>query len=352
MYYTAIDGLTYVSKLAAQVSESNFNSIPLYDVFSQGLQSLLPQNFINVNASGMDTIRNNTIFTNLLNGNVSNLLPTIQSNTINELNVVKGVTPVYTTQHTNSESFSQTNNALLQNSQQFSQVNSSQVNTLYTQNAQSSQLGSLNQVVAQEYASYNAISPRARRDLRDENVFSDKVATSTDNIKNNLFNTSSQLTKDQVQNPVFNNSAQNSLQQLSSPRYSGDNTQGFDLYVRRTVYWAYGPATDIDSANLRSSTGRQLSQNISAAVDPSIIPYLSRIEFPDIGTRYATDTGGAVIAKAASKGTVPVIDVFFLKREDAIAFANSTPPYITVKVYPPATKYKYAANSAPTYGIA
>lgn len=352
MIYSAVDNLSYISKLAAQVSESNFNSIPLFDVFSQNLQSLLPQSFITVNANGLDTLKNNTIFTNLLSNNVNTLGSTIQSSTINELNVKKGVTPVYTSQYTGNKTFNDTSNQLLQGSQQFSQATSSQINTIYGKNVEVSQLGSLNQAVNKEFETFNTFSPKAIRDLRNENVFNDRVASSTSNIKNNLFNTSSQMTKNQVQNTVFTDSAQNSLQQLSAPKFSGGNSQGFDLYIRRTVYWAYGPATDIDSANLRSSTGRQLSQGISAAVDPSIIPYLSRIDFPDIGTRYATDTGGAVIAKTASKGTAPIIDVFFLRREDALAFANSTPQYITVKVYPPTTKYKYVANSSPTYGVA
>lgn len=348
MVYTSIENLSYAAKLAAQVSQSNFNSLPLFDLLSQNLQSLLPQNFIKVNNNGEQTINN----IDLLSNNVNSLTPSIRNNTANELTVVKGVTPVYSAQNSNTDSFKTINSTLLQDSQQFSQTTSSQLNVVYAQNTQASQLGTLNQAINQEYTSYNSFSPKTVRDLRNNDTFDQQVNSSTANIQKNLTTASSQLIESQVQNTTFNNSAQNSLQQISSPRYSGDNSQGYELYVRRTVYWAYGPSTDIDSANLRSSTGRQLSQGISAAVDPSVIPYLSRIEFPDIGTRYATDTGGAVIAKTASRGAAPVIDVFFYKKEDALAFANSTPPYVRVKVYPPATKYRYVANSSPTYGAA
>jgi len=352
MYYNAISSLTYVSKLAAQVNPTSFSALPNFDSLSQNLQSLLPANFINVNASGTESVANNTVFNNLLSNNLKNLTPTIQSSVATRLNVVKGVTPVYTDQFVNQQSFSNASNTLLQSSQQFSQINASQINDVYSKNTQTSQIGSLNQAMNTEFNALNNLSPKNIRDLRDENIFNERVTASTGNIQNNLTNASTRMTQSQVANSTFTDSGQNNLQQLSSPRFSGDNNQGYDLYVRRTVYWAQGPSTDIDSANLRSSTGRQLSQGTSVAVDPSIIPYLSRIQFPDIGIRFATDTGGAVIAKTASKGTVPVIDVFFLKREDALAFAASTPEYVTVKVFPPTTKYKYVANSAPTYGVA
>ena len=57
-------------------------------------------------------------------------------------------------------------------------------------------------------------------------------------------------------------------------------------------------------------------------------------------------------ARTASGGKTPIVDVFFAKKEDALRFANSTPEYITVKVYPPKTRYKYVANASPTYGTA
>jgi 3D (Asp-Asp-Asp) domain-containing protein len=237
-------------------------------------------------------------------------------------------------------------------SQIFSKKTSDQMIAVFKNNSQASQLGNLNYAINNSLASSSRLSPKGIRDLNDPNLFSKKTDSAVNNASSSLKDTSTKMVEQVTENKTFNNSAQTNLQQLSMPQYSGSNTEGYDLYVRRTVYWAYGSGTDIDSANLKSSTGRQLEQGTSAAVDPFIIPYLSRIQFPDIGVRYATDTGGAVKARTASAGTVPIIDLFFLYKEDALAFAKSSPPYITVKVYPPQSKYKYVANSTPTYGTA
>lgn len=53
---------------------------------------------------------------------------------------------------------------------------------------------------------------------------------------------------------------------------------------------------------------------VSAAVDPKLIPYGSWVEIKDkngkIHKVYAHDTGSAVKAQKASRGTMPVIDIF------------------------------------------
>jgi 3D (Asp-Asp-Asp) domain-containing protein len=104
------------------------------------------------------------------------------------------------------------------------------------------------------------------------------------------------------------------------------------MTVRITVYWAKGGATDRDSANKRSSTGYTLKQGESIAVDPRIIPYSKEVIIPNIGLVKAVDTGTAVKQKKASNGKLPVIDVFFENKKDAIIFANRYPKIVKVAV--------------------
>ena len=106
-----------------------------------------------------------------------------------------------------------------------------------------------------------------------------------------------------------------------------------EIKVRITTYWANGGDTDGWSAKRQSSTGVRLRPNVSVAVDPKVIPYFSRLYIPNLGFRYAHDTGTAVIQKKASKGKYPVIDVFFLHKKDAIRFANAHPKIVKVKVF-------------------
>jgi 3D (Asp-Asp-Asp) domain-containing protein len=106
-----------------------------------------------------------------------------------------------------------------------------------------------------------------------------------------------------------------------------------EIKVRITTYWAKGGDTDSWSAKRQSSTGVRLKPNVSVAVDPKIIPYFSRLYIPNLGFRYAHDTGTDVIKKKASKGKYPVIDIFFLHKKDAERFANTHPKIVKIKVY-------------------
>lgn len=104
------------------------------------------------------------------------------------------------------------------------------------------------------------------------------------------------------------------------------------LTVRLTVYWARGPGTDADSSRMRSSTGYTLKQGDSIAVDPRIIPYNKEVIIPNVGLVQAVDTGTAVVGKVASHGKMPVIDVFFVNKSEALEFANNNPKVVKVAV--------------------
>lgn len=111
------------------------------------------------------------------------------------------------------------------------------------------------------------------------------------------------------------------------------NNSGFKIItVRLTVYWARGGGTDYYSSKKKSSTGYTLKQGESIAVDPRIIPYKKEVIIPNIGLVKAVDTGSAVVAKKASNGKLPVIDVFFEHKKDAILFANRYPKVVKVAV--------------------
>lgn len=104
------------------------------------------------------------------------------------------------------------------------------------------------------------------------------------------------------------------------------------ITVRLTVYWAKGGDTDYYSSKKKSSTGYTLKQGESIAVDPRIIPYRKEVIIPNVGIVKAVDTGSAVKAKKASNGKLPVIDVFFEHKKDAMMFANRYPKVVKVAI--------------------
>ena len=106
-----------------------------------------------------------------------------------------------------------------------------------------------------------------------------------------------------------------------------------EIKVRLTAYWAKGSDTDSDTAKRRSSTGATLKPNKSVAVDPRIIPYFSKLYIPNLGFRFAHDTGTDVIRKKASHGKYPIVDIFFMTEKEAMRFVNNNPKIVKVAVY-------------------
>ena len=111
------------------------------------------------------------------------------------------------------------------------------------------------------------------------------------------------------------------------------NTPKKEIKVRLTAYWAKGSDTDSWSAKRQSSTGATLKPNRSVAVDPRIIPYFSKLYIPNLGFRFAHDTGTDVIRKKASHGRYPIVDIFFMTEKEAMTFVNNNPKIVKIAVY-------------------
>jgi hypothetical protein len=121
--------------------------------------------------------------------------------------------------------------------------------------------------------------------------------------------------------------------------YARDNS----LLARVTVYWARGGhGSDRYTQQHKSATGQHLQQG-HCAVDPRRIPYGSRVVLPDGTTLNAVDTGSAVRNRKAARKSgrtinernALVIDKFFETKRQALIWANSNPPFVSVKVIPP-----------------
>src|SRR5207248_5661177 len=120
-------------------------------------------------------------------------------------------------------------------------------------------------------------------------------------------------------------------------------TRDNSLLARVTVYWAHGGrGADRYTRQHKSATGLRLRQG-HCAVDPKKIPYGSRVVLPDGSALSAVDTGSAVRNRKAARRSgrtnyernAIVIDKFFETKGQALAWANSNPPFINVRVVPP-----------------
>ena len=124
------------------------------------------------------------------------------------------------------------------------------------------------------------------------------------------------------------------------------------LLARVTVYWASGGSgSDRDTRHHRCATGARLRDG-HCAVDPRHIPYGSRVLLPNGESLAAVDTGSAVRNRKAArqsgrtayeKGAL-VIDRFFETKHKALAWANSHPAFMPIKVVRP----NFRAPAAPS----
>lgn len=113
--------------------------------------------------------------------------------------------------------------------------------------------------------------------------------------------------------------------------------------ARVTVYWASGGSgSDSNTRNHRCATGTRLRAG-HCAVDPKHIPYGSRVLLPNGESLAAVDTGGAVRNRKAarlggrtsSEKHALVVDRFFETKRQALAWANSHPAFMPIKIVRP-----------------
>ena len=117
------------------------------------------------------------------------------------------------------------------------------------------------------------------------------------------------------------------------------------LLARVTVYWASGGrGSDCYTRQHKCATGLPLRDG-HCAVDPAKIPYGSNIILPDGTSLAAVDTGTAVQNRKAARlsgqtsdeRNAVVIDRFFETKQQALAWANSHPHFLPVRVITPKT---------------
>lgn len=101
--------------------------------------------------------------------------------------------------------------------------------------------------------------------------------------------------------------------------------------VRLTVYWK---SEDGWTKRGKTATGEPLRSYKTIAADPKDFPYYSNISIPELKIKGVVhDTGSALkTRKAAIKcgKNVPVLDLFIERKKDALAFAKTSPKFVTV----------------------
>jgi 3D (Asp-Asp-Asp) domain-containing protein len=125
--------------------------------------------------------------------------------------------------------------------------------------------------------------------------------------------------------PLMASCAAVSEEVVEEPKY-------IEKIARVTYYWPGngGQVGRITSTGVRAECGK------SAAVDPRVIPYHSKIHIPKMGkTLVAVDTGGAVKSRKASRRLGRdniVIDIFCRNEAEARRRIREYPMFMKIKV--------------------
>jgi hypothetical protein len=132
------------------------------------------------------------------------------------------------------------------------------------------------------------------------------------------------------------------------------------LLARVTVYWAKGgKGSDRYTRRHQSAIGQRLRTG-HCAVDPRKIPYGSSVVLPTGETLAAVDTGTAVKNRKAARQSgrttyernALVVDRFFETKRQALAWANSHPLFMPIRVvrpgsHIPAQQFQHVLKAQP-----
>ena len=300
-----------LSKLAPEMNLQllqKVTSTPNFDQTSQQISQLNPENLTALvqqvpAAFGFTSILDSIPTlpsSKILNGQVNQITQGIDivNQFLGAVNSIQGniQIPDFAGGGVNIDSiFENTFNQLAQRSSSVFSSSQSQVGSIFQTSQNVSNISSVLNSIQTSLPSN--ISPKQIRDLN----------ASPQNI-NNFINTTTQKANSNVQTYTNNAAGANTTQAQSSPIVPNASS-GEDFKIKAVVT-TYGKGEKVGSGGDKwtargdSSTGQgNLVEGISCAVDPSIIPYGSKIVFEDprLGTRVAMDTGSAVVSQQAAR---------------------------------------------------
>ena len=115
------------------------------------------------------------------------------------------------------------------------------------------------------------------------------------------------------------------------------------VLARVTVYWP-----DADPQQQRAAYNGARLRNGHCAVDPNKIPYGSKVVFGNGDECKAIDTGPAVVSRKAARlsgrnanqKNALVVDRYFTSKDEALAWADTHPHFMTLRVIEPGSEKK------------
>jgi len=327
---------TFLSNLQEGVNPSELlGSVKIPDLGDYGnlLQSVLPKNLTSFDTDGILQLLSPHDFQDKIKKGIESVQGLIENEIKNTINEVTSTVDRLDSGNENvmEASFSEIGSAISDNQTAFLSDAVGSVSSISNIQEDVPVISKFTQNISAATDTIREFTPKQIRDLADPDNYN-RVMQETLQKANTLLETDIVNTaKEFIQSPPGIGSvgtlfaSANTLLGLSGPTSSGEP---YSVEVKVSTYYAEGDGSDIDAFKKKTATGRQLQSGKSCAVDNVTILYNSKIEVPGVGTFVAVDK---------LRGGGATLQLFYDKKEQAMAVEGKLTGKMVVKVTPPTT---------------
>jgi hypothetical protein len=302
-------------------------NLPILSEFSQSAEGLLPVNLIKIGADGKVDLLSLTELQQALSKGLGDIKGYLEGEVLGLFQTLKGeVEAVYDQAKEVYSEITNLGDTLKKDNSLVFDAAISALNGATGLNINAQSLATLKKAGQDTMKNFSNLSPKQIKDLADPDFFGKIVNTTLDASIAATGVAAEILGQQSISNTQLDNSSYMDLFKSASPEKEKT------IPVYRQVYWAKGEGATPEAAAQKSSSGAQLIDNYSLAVNNTDIQIGDKITFADDNKeREAVDI--ATKSKGLSiTGPYPVVAIFFENRDKALEYQKNYSKYINATI--------------------
>lgn len=302
-------------------------NLPILSEFSQSAEGLLPVNLIKIGADGKADLLSLTELQQALSKGLGDIKGYLEGEVLGLFQTLKGeVEAVYDQAKEVYSEITNLGDTLKKDNSLVFDAAISALNGATGLNINAQSLATLKKAGQDTMKNFSNLSPKQIKDLADPDFFGKIVNTTLDASIAATGVAAEILGQQSISNTQLDNSSYMDLFKSASPEKEKT------IPVYRQVYWSKGEGATPEAAAQKSSSGAQLVDNYSLAVNNTDIQIGDKIIFADDNKeREAVDI--ATKSKGLSiTGPYPVVAIFFENRDKALEYQKNYSKYINATI--------------------
>ena len=300
--------------------------LPILSEFSQLADGLLPVNLIKVGADGKVDLLSLTELQQALSKGLGDIKDYLEGEVLGLFNALKGeIETVYNQAKEVYDELSNLGDTLQKDNSLIFDTAISTLNGATGLNINAQSLATLKKAGQDTMKSFSQLSPKQIKDLTDPDFFGKIVSTTLDASIAATGVAAEILGEESTINTQLDSSSYMDL-------FKSEKEDEVKIAVRREVYWGKGEGATPEAASGKSTSGAELVDDYSLAVDNTEILIGNKVTFSDDSKeREAVDI--ATRAKGITiTGSYPVVAIFFKERKNAMEYKKKYPNFITATI--------------------